>query len=92
MTRALPGTSDVFARLGSASRGDLGQAFALRAVLLRYARSDLSVSSRGGAIADATIAVGAEAVGGPPGAFAKVIRGDYAKWARVVKQSGARVD
>lgn len=34
----------------------------------------------------------AEAVGGTPDAFGKVIRSDYAKWARVVKASGARVD
>jgi tripartite-type tricarboxylate transporter receptor subunit TctC len=34
----------------------------------------------------------AEAVGGTSEAFAKVIRADYAKWAKVVKQSGARVD
>jgi tripartite-type tricarboxylate transporter receptor subunit TctC len=34
----------------------------------------------------------AEAVGGTPEAFGKVIRADYAKWAQVVKQSGARVD
>ena len=34
----------------------------------------------------------AEAVGGTPEAFAKVIRADYAKWAKVVKQSEARVD
>jgi tripartite-type tricarboxylate transporter receptor subunit TctC len=34
----------------------------------------------------------AEAVGGTPDAFGKVIRADYAKWGRVVKQSGARVD
>jgi tripartite-type tricarboxylate transporter receptor subunit TctC len=37
-------------------------------------------------------AVTAEVVGGTPEAFAKVIRSDYAKWAKVVKQSGARVD
>jgi tripartite-type tricarboxylate transporter receptor subunit TctC len=34
----------------------------------------------------------AEAVGGTPEAFGKVIRADYTKWAQVVKQSGARVD
>jgi tripartite-type tricarboxylate transporter receptor subunit TctC len=34
----------------------------------------------------------AEAVGGTPDAFAKVIRADFAKWEKVVKQSGARVD
>ncbi len=34
----------------------------------------------------------AEAVGGTPEAFGKVIRTDYAKWAKVVKESGARVD
>jgi tripartite-type tricarboxylate transporter receptor subunit TctC len=34
----------------------------------------------------------AEAVGGTPEAFGKVMRSDYAKWARVVKASGAKVD
>ena len=34
----------------------------------------------------------AEAVGGTPEAFAKVIRTDFDKWAKVVKASGARVD
>ena len=34
----------------------------------------------------------AEAVGGTPEAFGAVIRADYAKWAKVVKASGARVD
>ncbi len=37
-------------------------------------------------------AQGADAVGGTPDAFAKIIRADYAKWAKVVKESGARVD
>lgn len=32
------------------------------------------------------------AVGGTPEAFGAVIRADYAKWAKVVKDSGARVD
>ena len=35
---------------------------------------------------------GADAVGGTPEAFAKVVRADFAKWAKVVKESGARVD
>jgi tripartite-type tricarboxylate transporter receptor subunit TctC len=35
---------------------------------------------------------GADAVGGTPEAFAKVVRSDFAKWGKVVKQSGARVD
>ena len=34
----------------------------------------------------------AEAVGGTPEEFGRVIRADYAKWAKVVKASGARVD
>jgi tripartite-type tricarboxylate transporter receptor subunit TctC len=37
-------------------------------------------------------AQGADAVGGTPEEFAKVIRADYAKWAKVVKESGAKVD
>lgn len=35
---------------------------------------------------------GADAVGGTPEEFAKVIRADFSKWAKVVKDSGARVD
>ena len=35
---------------------------------------------------------GADAAGGTPEEFAKVIRADLAKWAKVVKESGARVD
>jgi tripartite-type tricarboxylate transporter receptor subunit TctC len=34
----------------------------------------------------------AEAAGGTPDAFGSVIKADYAKWAKVVKASGARVD
>jgi tripartite-type tricarboxylate transporter receptor subunit TctC len=34
----------------------------------------------------------AEAVGGSPEAFDRVIRSDFAKWAKVVKESGAKVD
>ena len=37
-------------------------------------------------------AQGADAVGGTPEEFAKIIRADFAKWAKVVKDSGARVD
>jgi tripartite-type tricarboxylate transporter receptor subunit TctC len=37
-------------------------------------------------------AQGADAVGGTPEEFGKVIRSDLAKWAKVVKESGAKVD
>jgi tripartite-type tricarboxylate transporter receptor subunit TctC len=35
---------------------------------------------------------GADATGGTPAEFAKIIRADFAKWAKVVKASGAKVD
>jgi tripartite-type tricarboxylate transporter receptor subunit TctC len=35
---------------------------------------------------------GADAVGGTPEAFSRVVKTDYAKWAKIVKESGARVD
>lgn len=37
-------------------------------------------------------AQGADAVGGSAEAFARVVKADYAKWAKVVKGSGAQVD
>jgi len=37
-------------------------------------------------------AQGAEAVGGTPEDFDRVVRADFVKWGRVVKESGARVD
>lgn len=37
-------------------------------------------------------AQGADAVGGTPADFANIIRADFGKWAKVVKDSGARVD
>jgi tripartite-type tricarboxylate transporter receptor subunit TctC len=37
-------------------------------------------------------ASGADAVGGTPEDFARVVKADFAKWAKVVKDSGARVD
>jgi len=35
---------------------------------------------------------GADAVGGSAEGFARVVRADFAKWGRVVKDSGAKVD
>ena len=37
-------------------------------------------------------AQGADTVGGSAEGFARVVKADYAKWAKVVKQSGAQVD
>lgn len=37
-------------------------------------------------------AQGADAAGGTPEEFSKVIKADFAKWAKVVRNSGARVD
>ena len=43
-------------------------------------------------VKDSLRAQGADSVGGGADAFASVIRADYAKWAKVVRESGARVD
>jgi len=43
-------------------------------------------------VRDSLRAQGADAVGGTADDFAKIIRADFAKWAKVVKDSGAKVD
>jgi tripartite-type tricarboxylate transporter receptor subunit TctC len=43
-------------------------------------------------VKDLLISRGADPGGGTPEAFARIIRDDYAKWGKVVKASGARVD
>jgi len=44
------------------------------------------------ALKDLLIAQGAEPAGGTPDDFAALIKRDLAKWEKVVKASGARVD
>ena len=34
----------------------------------------------------------ADSAGGTPEEFARIVRADFAKWAKVVRDSGARVD
>jgi tripartite-type tricarboxylate transporter receptor subunit TctC len=37
-------------------------------------------------------AQGADPIGGAPEDFARIIRADFAKWAKVVRESGVKVD
>ena len=53
---------------------------------------DLNAALASPALRDRLAAQGADTVGGRPEDFGKVIRADFAKWAKVVKASGARVD
>jgi tripartite-type tricarboxylate transporter receptor subunit TctC len=62
-----------------------------RAVISRV-NAELNTALQSPELVKALASQTAEAVGGTPEDFAKVIRADYAKWAKVVKQSGARVD
>ena len=52
----------------------------------------LSKALKSGDLVKLLNARGADVVGGTADAFARVVRDDYAKWGRVVKESGARVD
>ena len=61
------------------------------AVVTRINR-DLNAALASPALRERLAAQGADTVGGSPEDFGKVIRVDFAKWAKVVKQSGARVD
>ena len=43
-------------------------------------------------IRERIVQLGFDAVGNTPEAYAALVRADIAKWQRVVKQSGAKVD
>ncbi len=62
-----------------------------KAIVTRV-NAELNKALQSAELVKALAAQTAEAVGGTPEAFGQVIRADYAKWAKVVKASGARVD
>jgi tripartite-type tricarboxylate transporter receptor subunit TctC len=71
--------------------GVIAPAGTSKAVISRV-NAELNKALQSPELVKALAAQTAEAVGGTPEAFGKVIRTDYAKWAKVVKESGARVD
>jgi tripartite-type tricarboxylate transporter receptor subunit TctC len=71
--------------------GILAPAGTSKAVIQRI-NADLNKALQSPELVKTLNAQTAEAVGGTPEAFGKVIRADYAKWAKVVKDSGAKVD
>jgi tripartite-type tricarboxylate transporter receptor subunit TctC len=62
-----------------------------RTIVVRV-NAELSKALKSPDLVKALAAQTAEAVGGTPEDFGKVIRADFIKWAKVVKDSGARVD
>ena len=71
--------------------GILAPAGTSKAIVQRV-NADLNKSLQSPELVKLLAAQTAEAVGGTPEAFGKVIRADYTKWAKVVKDSGAKVD
>src|SRR5207245_960487 len=60
--------------------------------IIERINADLNKSLKSPELVKLLAAPTADAVGGTPEAFGRVIRNDYAKWAKVVKESGAKVD
>lgn len=71
--------------------GILAPAGTPRAIVARI-NQEFNSALAAPALRERLAAQGADAVGGSPEDFGKVIRTDFAKWAKVVKASGARVD
>jgi tripartite-type tricarboxylate transporter receptor subunit TctC len=71
--------------------GILAPAGTARAIVTRL-NNDLNAALGSPALRERLASQGADGVGGTPDEFARVIRSDFAKWAKVVKQSGAKVD
>lgn len=62
------------------------------AAIVARVNAELNRALAAQAIKDALRAQGADAAGGSADEFARIIRADYPKWAKVVRESGARVD
>jgi tripartite-type tricarboxylate transporter receptor subunit TctC len=71
--------------------GILAPAGTSRAIVARL-NKDLNVALGSRDLRERLASQGADVVGGTPEEFAKIIRSDFAKWAKVVKESGAKVD
>ena len=71
--------------------GILAPAGAAPAIIARV-NAELNAALSEPRVKDSLRAQGADSVGGGADAFASVIRADYTKWAKVVRESGARVD
>ena len=62
------------------------------AAIITRVNGELNKALNTAQIKDRLRAQGADAAGGSADEFARVIRADFAKWANVVRESGARVD
>ncbi|MGH8662478.1 MAG: tripartite tricarboxylate transporter substrate binding protein [Burkholderiales bacterium] len=71
--------------------GILAPAGTPRGIVARI-NKDLNIALASPALRERLAAQGADVVGGTPEDFGKLIRSDFTKWARVVRESGARVD
>jgi tripartite-type tricarboxylate transporter receptor subunit TctC len=71
--------------------GILAPAGTARPIVTRL-NKELNAALGSPALRERLASQGADLVGGTPEEFAKVIRSDFAKWAKVVKESGAKVD
>lgn len=62
------------------------------AEVVKRINGELSAALKAPELVKRLNAQGADAVGGSAESFARVVKADYAKWAKVVKESGAQVD
>ena len=61
-------------------------------VLVRRLHSEIETALRTPAVRDKLVAQGSEVVGSSPQEFRQFIVADIAKWAKVIKASGAKPD
>lgn len=60
--------------------------------VIRRVNGELSTALKNPELVKRLNTQGADAVGGSPEEFARVVKADFAKWAKVVKESGAKVE
>jgi tripartite-type tricarboxylate transporter receptor subunit TctC len=87
------GAADILGRMAAQQLGEaLGHQVVVDKAIVTRLNGHLNAALASPELKGRLSTQGADAAGGTPEEFVKLLKADLAKWAKVVKESGARVD